>query len=70
MQLVRYPKGRRRRGRQTGKFMNSHNTFLGLHVMGLELFVEDPEARLPTVTTIKVPENIDWKAVTTYTMQK
>lgn len=38
--------------------------------MGLELFVEQTEARLPTVTTIKVPEGVDWKAVTTYAMQK
>jgi aspartate aminotransferase-like enzyme len=38
--------------------------------MGLELFVALPGARLPTVTTIKVPEGVDWKAVTVYAMQK
>lgn len=42
----------------------------GLVDMGLELFVSTPSARLPTVTTIKVPEGIDWKAVTTYAMDK
>lgn len=41
----------------------------GLEEMGLELFVRQPEARLPTVTTIKVPEGVDWKAVTVYAMQ-
>jgi len=42
----------------------------GLEAMGLELFVALPAARLPTVTTIKVPEGVDWKAVTGYAMQK
>ena len=27
------------------------------------MFVEDPESRLPTVNTVKVPEGVDWKAV-------
>merc|ERR1711997_159799 len=38
----------------------------GLKAMGLELFVQNPDARLPTVTTIKVPEGIDWKEATVY----
>ena len=38
--------------------------------MGLELFVPKPCARAPTVTTIKVPSGLDWKAVTTYAMDK
>jgi len=41
----------------------------GLKAMGLELFVENPEARLPTVTTIKVPEGIDWKEATVFCMK-
>jgi len=41
----------------------------GLADLGLSLFVQDPEARLPTVNTIAVPEDIkDWKAVTDYCM--
>lgn len=41
----------------------------GLEKMGLELFVADPKHRLPTVTTIKVPQNVDWKAVTVHAMK-
>lgn len=42
----------------------------GLQKMGLELFVPDAESRLPTVTTVKVPAGVDWKAVSTYVMEK
>lgn len=38
--------------------------------MGLELFVSVPSSRTPTVTTVKVPEGVDWKAVTVYAMEK
>jgi len=41
----------------------------GLKAMGLELFVENSDARLPTVTTIKVPEGIDWKEATVFCMK-
>jgi len=41
----------------------------GIAELGLELFVEDPADRLPTVTTIKVPEGLDWKAVIGYCMK-
>lgn len=40
----------------------------GLMEMGLEMFVPEPSARLPTVNTIKVPAGVDWKAVTDYCM--
>lgn len=40
----------------------------GIVEMGLELFVQDPTARLPTVNTIKVPEGVNWKAVADYCM--
>lgn len=43
---------------------------LGLEKMGLELFVPVPAARTPTVTTVKVPQGLDWKAVTVYAMDK
>merc|ERR1719336_1777746 len=35
----------------------------GLASLGLELFVPEAAARLPTVTTIKVPEGVNWQAV-------
>ena len=38
--------------------------------MGLELFVENPEDRLPTVTTVKVPEGVNWKDVASHMMYK
>jgi len=41
----------------------------GLANLGLELFVSDPGSRLPTVTTIKVPDGIDWAAVAGYCMK-
>ena len=42
----------------------------GLADLGLELFVSDPASRLPTVTTIKVPEGINWQAVAGHCMKK
>jgi len=42
----------------------------GLEALGLELFVENPELRLPTVTTVKVPEGVDWKDVSGHMMSK
>jgi len=44
--------------------------YQGLEAMGLELFVSVPSSRTPTVTTVKVPEGVDWKAVTVYAMEK
>jgi len=41
----------------------------GIAELGLEMFVPDPAARLPTVNTIKVPEGLDWKAVTEFCMK-
>ena len=38
--------------------------------MGLELFVQNPEDRLPTVTTVKVPEGVNWKDVASHMMHK
>lgn len=34
-----------------------------MEAAGLELFVEKKEWRLPCLTTIRVPEGIDWKSV-------
>jgi len=41
----------------------------GIASLGLELFVANPAARLPTVTTIKVPEGINWQAVAGHCMK-
>jgi len=41
----------------------------GLEELGLELFVEDVNKRLPTVTTIKVPEGISWSEVSGFCMK-
>lgn len=42
----------------------------GLISLGLELLVTDEKYRLPTVTTIKVPKGVDWKAVCECAMKK
>ncbi|CAH3120841.1 unnamed protein product [Pocillopora meandrina] len=52
-----------------------HNTiehlWAGLEEMGLRMFVKDKAMRLPTVTSIRIPEGFpDWKAVPTYLMKK
>ncbi|XP_040469703.1 serine--pyruvate aminotransferase isoform X2 [Falco naumanni] len=40
----------------------------GLCDLGLELFVKEEKARLPTVTTVRVPEGYDWKEITAFLM--
>uniref|UniRef100_A0A673N6H5 Alanine--glyoxylate aminotransferase n=1 Tax=Sinocyclocheilus rhinocerous TaxID=307959 RepID=A0A673N6H5_9TELE len=41
----------------------------GLEEMGLKLFVQDTNARLPTVTTIVAPPGYDWREITGYIMK-
>jgi len=41
----------------------------GLRDLGLDMFVPDSKARLPTVNTIKVPQGVDWAAVSGYCMK-
>ncbi|XP_063771847.1 alanine--glyoxylate aminotransferase [Pseudophryne corroboree] len=41
----------------------------GLEALGLKLFVKDPALRLPTVTTVSVPNGYDWKDIITYIMK-
>lgn len=48
----------------------ANRLYEGLEKMGLELFVEESHKRLPTVTTIKVPGNINWMDVLNYAMKK
>ncbi|XP_037797258.1 LOW QUALITY PROTEIN: serine--pyruvate aminotransferase-like [Penaeus monodon] len=40
----------------------------GLGTLGLEMYVSDPKKRTPTVSTIRVPEGVDWTRVTKYFM--
>ncbi|XP_064241011.1 alanine--glyoxylate aminotransferase [Passer domesticus] len=42
----------------------------GLLDMGLELFVEEEEARLPTITTVRVPAGYSWQDITAFLMDK
>eukprot|EP00076_Gallus_gallus_P007295 XP_003641783.2 serine--pyruvate aminotransferase [Gallus gallus] len=44
--------------------------YQGLRDLGLELFVKEEAARLPTVTTVRVPEGYNWKDITTFLMDK
>lgn len=41
----------------------------GLERLGLKLFVKDKNLRLPTVTTVAVPEGYEWKDITEYVMK-
>nr|CAD7447293.1 unnamed protein product [Timema bartmani] len=41
----------------------------GLRGLGLELFVEKEDARLPTITTVRVPANLDLKVLQDYAMK-
>jgi len=49
---------------------NAEILWRGLEDLGLKLFVKDPAERLVTVTTIEVPDGVDWLAVNTYIMNK
>ncbi|KAL3861331.1 hypothetical protein ACJMK2_007367 [Sinanodonta woodiana] len=41
----------------------------GLEKIGLELLVKNKSIRNPCVTAVKVPDGVDWKAVTEYAMK-
>ncbi|KAK2538268.1 Agxt [Columba guinea] len=41
----------------------------GLRDLGLELFVKEEKARLPTITTVRVPKGYDWKEITAFLME-
>src|SRR5208283_2978777 len=38
---------------------NQHALIVGVEAMGLKMFVEKPEDRLPTVTAVKIPAGVD-----------
>ncbi|XP_062987609.1 alanine--glyoxylate aminotransferase [Elgaria multicarinata webbii] len=48
---------------------NSQYLCAGLQKLGLQLFVNEPDARLPTVNTVFVPKGYDWKEITEYIMK-
>lgn len=41
----------------------------GLEDLGLKLFIKDKDLRLPSVTTIAIPEGYDWKELLAYIMK-
>ncbi len=47
-----------------------HQLWEGLSTLGLEPFVANPEDRLVTINTIKVPQGVDWAAVVKHGMDK
>lgn len=42
----------------------------GLQRIGLEMHVQNPAYRMPTIAAIKVPKGTDWKAVIDYAANK
>lgn len=49
---------------------NVHRLHEGLQNIGLELFVEKPEQRLPTITSIRIPHGINIENVMKYMMER
>ncbi|XP_048398866.1 alanine--glyoxylate and serine--pyruvate aminotransferase a isoform X2 [Stegostoma tigrinum] len=49
---------------------NAEYLHKGIEDLGLKLFVKDKAIRLPTVTTIAVPEGYEWKDITDFIMKK
>ncbi|XP_050304295.1 alanine--glyoxylate aminotransferase [Anthonomus grandis grandis] len=43
--------------------------YRGLEKLGLEFYVEEEHHRLPSVTTVNVPKDVDWKNVLAYAMK-
>ncbi|XP_072896799.1 alanine--glyoxylate and serine--pyruvate aminotransferase a [Hemitrygon akajei] len=49
---------------------NAEYLHKGIQDLGLKLFVKDKALRLPTVTTIAVPDGYEWKDITDFIMKK
>ncbi len=49
--------------------LNAERLWSGLERLGLELHVE-PDLRLPTLTTVRIPEGVDGKAFTLHLLEK
>lgn len=41
-----------------------------LQKIGLKLFIEDPKNRLPSITSVKVPDGVDWMEIIKYAADK
>lgn len=44
--------------------------YKGIETLGLEFYVKSEHKRLPSVTTVQVPNDVDWKEVIGYVMKK
>lgn len=51
-------------------YENSLRLQKGLQNMGLELFVEKPEERLPTITAVRIPYGVNWSKVSDYLLDR
>lgn len=51
-------------------YENSMRLQKGLKDMGLELFVEKQEERLPTITAVRIPYGVTWKKVSDYLIER
>lgn len=49
---------------------NAQSLREGLQNIGLELFVENPEQRLPTITSVRIPHGVKIEAVIKYMMER
>lgn len=45
---------------------NAQRLYEGLQNIGLELFVQNPEERLKTITAIRIPHGVNWSKVSSY----
>lgn len=45
---------------------NAQRLYEGLQNIGLELFVDNPEERLPSITSIRIPHGVNWPKVQNY----
>lgn len=44
--------------------------YKGLKERGWELYVTEPKNRLPTITSVIVPKNYDWKAISDFAAKR
>lgn len=56
-------------------FRDRHNDsaqrlYDGLQNIGLQLFVENPETRLPTITSVRIPDGVNWPKVSSYLIER
>lgn len=49
---------------------NAQTLYEGLMNIGLELYVEKPQDRLPTVTAVRVPHGVNFTKVQNYLMER